>query len=77
MTHILVFGASKGIGRAVTKQALESGYRVQAVARRGGINQEPDLEHIAGDACDPSAIVASLVESTSSSRPSAFPPGLG
>ena len=60
MTHILVIGASKGIGRAVTKQALESGYRVRAMSRRGGTGGARDLEVVAGDAREAASVAASL-----------------
>ena len=39
MTHVLVIGASKGIGLETTQQALEAGHCVRAFARSAdGIN---------------------------------------
>lgn len=52
MAHVLVLGASKGIGLETTKAALAAGHRVRAFARSAsGISLSgPDLERFGGDA---------------------------
>src|SRR5215210_625526 len=54
MAHVLVIGASKGIGLETTKAALAAGHRVRAFARSAasmGLS-EPNLECFTGDAVD-------------------------
>ncbi len=52
MTRVLIIGASKGIGLETTRQALEAGYQVRALARSAKpINMSnPNLEKVQGDA---------------------------
>lgn len=60
--RILVIGASRGIGREVTRQALAEGFRVRALARhpdRIEIAQDA-LETVAADATDEAALVRAL-----------------
>jgi putative NADH-flavin reductase len=54
VTRVLIVGASKGIGLETTRQALEAGHQVRALARSVetiGI-ASPNLEKIQGDALD-------------------------
>ncbi|MDI1286723.1 MAG: NAD(P)H-binding protein [Reyranella sp.] len=62
MAHVLIIGASKGIGLETTKQALEGGHQVRALARSAaGIGlSDPHLENIQGDALDRRDIEAAL-----------------
>ncbi len=60
MTQILVIGASKGIGRAVAKQASAAGYAVRALSRGSGHSAEPGLEWFSADARDPDALARAL-----------------
>lgn len=48
--HILVMGASRGIGLATAKAALERGHTVRAFSRRAGTINHPRLTHCEGDA---------------------------
>jgi putative NADH-flavin reductase len=52
MMRVLIIGASKGIGLETTRQALESGHQVRALARSatGMALSDPKLEKIRGDA---------------------------
>lgn len=62
MQKILVIGGSQGIGRETVKIALEEGFAVKAFARTPeviGIAHE-NLELVAGDATDASAVAAAL-----------------
>lgn len=60
--RILIIGASKGIGRETTRQALEAGHRVRAFARSAnGITlAHPNLEKMRGDALTPKDVEAAL-----------------
>ena len=52
MARVLIIGASKGIGLETTRQALEAGHRVRALARSAaaiGLS-DPKLEKVRGDA---------------------------
>src|SRR5712664_4618881 len=62
MAHVLIIGASKGIGLETTRQALEGGYQVRALARSAaGIRlSDPNLEKIQGNALDRRDIEAAL-----------------
>jgi len=53
-SHLAVFGASRGVGRAVVEQALAKGHRVTAVARNGADLRRdfPTLEVVEGDVSD-------------------------
>ncbi|WP_132256123.1 NAD(P)-dependent oxidoreductase [Methylobacterium segetis] len=62
MAHILVIGASRGIGLETVKAALAAGHRVRAFARSAsslGISA-PELERFAGDARNSGDIAAAL-----------------
>lgn len=54
MTRVLIIGASKGIGLATSRRALEVGYDVRAMARSatGMSLSNPKLEKVRGDALD-------------------------
>ena len=62
MAHVLVLGASKGIGLETTKAALAAGHRVRAFARSAaGINLSGSaLERFAGDATDAGDVARAL-----------------
>lgn len=49
--HILIFGATSGIGRLATEEALSRGHTVRAFGRSAdGLDPQPNLEPFAGDA---------------------------
>jgi NAD(P)-dependent dehydrogenase (short-subunit alcohol dehydrogenase family) len=50
--HVLIIGASKGIGLETTRQALAAGHHVRALARSatGMSLSDPSLEKVHGDA---------------------------
>ena len=52
MARVLIIGASKGIGLETTRQALEAGHRVRALARSAAAIgfADPKLEKVRGDA---------------------------
>ena len=60
--HVLIIGASKGIGLETTRQALEAGHRVRALARSaaGIAISNPALEKIRGDALRSQDVEAAL-----------------
>lgn len=60
--HILVFGASRGIGLEVVKAALGRGHRVRGFARSAGAIalNHPQLEKWPGDALDPQDVERAL-----------------
>lgn len=62
MKRILVIGASRGIGLEVTRQALERGFAVRAMARSadGIAIADERLERVAGDATDPADLGPAL-----------------
>ena len=62
MTHVLVVGASKGIGLETTQLALEAGHCVRAFARSAdGINlSSPKLQKVGGDALNSKDVDAAL-----------------
>ena len=62
MARVLIIGASKGIGLATTRQALEAGHRVRAFSRSaaGNAMSNVNLEIIRGDALDSRDITAAL-----------------
>lgn len=59
---VVVFGASKGIGLATVRRALEAGYTVRAFARSASAipDEHPNLEKVDGDARDPAAVRAAI-----------------
>lgn len=59
---VLIIGASKGVGLETTRQAVEAGYDVRALARSAStISQvSPRLEKVNGDALDYTDVSASL-----------------
>ncbi len=61
-THLLVMGASSGIGLEVVKQGLAAGYQVRAFARsaQSMTLQHDQLEKFAGDALEPTAVQEAL-----------------
>ena len=62
MAHVLIIGASKGIGLETTRQAIEGGHQVRALARSAaGIRlSNPNLEKIHGDALNSRDIEVAL-----------------
>ena len=54
MAHILVIGASRGIGLEVVRQGLARGHRIRAMARGAAAIaiDDPGLEKMPGDATD-------------------------
>ena len=62
MAHLLIIGASKGIGREAVKQALDSGHSVRAMARRADRIEidHPNLDKFNGDALDRDSVDEAL-----------------
>ncbi|RVU16158.1 NAD(P)-dependent oxidoreductase [Methylobacterium oryzihabitans] len=62
MAHVLVIGASQGIGLETVKAALAAGHRVRAFARSaaGIALSDPGLEPFAGDALNGRDVAAAL-----------------
>ncbi|MGY2052688.1 NAD(P)-dependent oxidoreductase [Methylobacterium sp. JK268] len=62
MAHLLVIGASQGIGLETVKAALAAGHRVRAFARSadGIALSDPNLERRAGDALNAADIAGAL-----------------
>lgn len=60
--HVLIIGASKGIGLETTRQALDAGHDVRALARSATAIaiSNPSLERILGDALKPEDVEAAL-----------------
>ena len=63
MMRVLVIGASKGIGLETTRQALEAGHDVRALARSADAMalSNPKLEKFRGDALKSEDVEAALV----------------
>ena len=59
---VVIFGASKGIGLATVRRALEAGHEVRAVARSASsiAEADPKLEKVDADARDAAAVRAAL-----------------
>ena len=62
--HVLIIGASKGIGLEATRQALDAGHDVRALARSATAIavSNPSLEKMRGDALKTEDVEAALVE---------------
>jgi putative NADH-flavin reductase len=62
--RVLITGASKGIGLETTRQALEAGHHVRALARTatGIALSDPKLEKVRGDALKTEDVEAALIE---------------
>lgn len=62
MAHVLIIGASKGVGLETTRQALEAGHQVRALSRSvaGSILSNPNLEKVRGNALESRDIEAAL-----------------
>ena len=60
--RVLIIGASKGIGLKTTRQALDAGHGVRALARSANAIavSSPSLEKIPGDALKPEDVEAAL-----------------
>ena len=59
MPTTLIFGASRGLGRAFTDHALQLGHRVVALVRHADMASELHtlgVEVVIGDALDPLAV---------------------
>ena len=63
MAHLLIVGASRGIGLETVKSALAAGHKVRALARSAGSIPitNSHLEKVSADAKDTSALVDALV----------------
>jgi putative NADH-flavin reductase len=63
MMHVLIIGASKGIGLETTRQALEAGHHVRALARSATAMALADskLEKVRGDALKNQDVEAALI----------------
>ncbi len=61
--RVLIVGASKGIGLETTRQALDAGHDVRALARSATAIaiSNPSLEKMPGDALKPEDVEAALV----------------
>tara|TARA_A100001037_G_scaffold37761_1_gene29162 strand:- start:2846 stop:3478 length:633 start_codon:yes stop_codon:yes gene_type:complete len=61
--RVLIIGASKGIGLETTRQALDAGHSVRALARSAAAIaiSNPDLEKIRGDASKTEDVETALV----------------
>ena len=61
--HILIIGASKGIGLETTRAALAAGHQVRALARSAATMDlaHPQLEKRPGDALNPADVAAALI----------------
>jgi putative NADH-flavin reductase len=61
--HVLITGASKGIGLETTRQALEAGHHVRALARSATRMAlfDPKLEKVPGDALKTEDVEAALI----------------
>lgn len=61
--QVLIIGASKGIGLETTRQALEAGHHVRALARSATrmASSDPNLEKVRGDALRAEDVAAALV----------------
>ena len=59
---VLIIGASKGVGLQTTRQAIDAGYDVRALARSAATMAlvSPRLETVSGDALDLADVRASL-----------------
>ncbi|TNC10810.1 NAD(P)-dependent oxidoreductase [Methylobacterium terricola] len=62
MSHLLVIGASQGIGLETVKAALAAGHRVRAFARSAGriALSDPNLERFPGDALSAPDVAGAL-----------------
>ena len=62
MSHILVVGASRGVGLETVRAALAAGHSVRGLARSAAAIPiaDPKLEKIAGDALDPPVVERAL-----------------
>ena len=62
MATVLVIGASKGIGLATVKRALQAGHTVRALARSAKrvTVDHPNLTKVSADALDQAAVAAAL-----------------
>lgn len=61
MPTTLIFGASRGLGRVFTEQALQLGHRVVALVRHADMAAELQslgVDVVSGDALDPQAVAA-------------------
>jgi putative NADH-flavin reductase len=58
--RVLIIGASKGIGLQTTRQALEAGHHVRAMARSEISLSHPKLEKVRWDALNPQDVEAAL-----------------
>ncbi|MEG0010056.1 MAG: SDR family oxidoreductase [Aeromonas sp.] len=71
MPTTLIFGASRGLGRAFTDQALRQGHRVVALVRNADMAAELQtlgVEVVQGDALDAAAVVQACLLAGSEAR---------
>jgi putative NADH-flavin reductase len=64
MMRVLIIGASKGIGLETTRQALEAGHHVRALARSATAMtlSDPNLEKADGDALKPEDVEGAMAD---------------
>ena len=62
MAHLLIIGASGGIGRHAVRIALQEGHRVRGLSRSAGPidGAGPEFEPVAGDATDADTVARAL-----------------
>jgi putative NADH-flavin reductase len=62
LAHVLIIGASKGIGLEAVRGALEAGHTVRALSRSATriSTAHPRLEKVCGDALNPADVAAAL-----------------
>ena len=79
MKNVLVIGASRGIGLAVVKRALERGHSVRAFARSAKRIEidDPRLERVDGDARSPEDLHRALAGTDAVVLSLGVPPGPG
>lgn len=58
--HIIIFGASRGVGRATVDAALAAGHTVTAFARSEGTLSSTSAKVITGDVLDRASVVGAL-----------------
>jgi putative NADH-flavin reductase len=58
--HLVIFGASRGVGRAAVDAALEAGHTVTAFARNAGTLADTGATLVQGDVLDARAVRAAL-----------------
>ena len=78
MAHILVMGASRGIGEAVCRAAIAGHHTVRAMSRSGQLRKglEGTCEAFAGDALEPASVQRALRDTDVVVQALGVPPSL-